>query len=121
MKKKDRPLLRYFLVNKLRRMSYSWPPRKEAIKRARVSRGKYKCATCEGQDFGPKDIQVDHIIPVINPHTGFTDWNDFIERLFCGVEGFSVKCKVCHDAKTLTENFIRKEVKKEQEPDNGDI
>lgn len=103
--------LRHFLVNKLRRISYQWPSRKEAIKKSRVARGKYKCAICEGQDFGPKDIQLDHIDPVIDPHKGFTNWDDYINRLFCATEGYQTLCRVCHSAKSHLENNIRSQVK----------
>ena len=114
--KKKLPNLRHFLTNKLRRISYTWPPRQEAIKNGRVSRGKYRCSSCGGENFGPKDIQLDHTIPVIDPHTGFTTWDDYIERLFCEVEGFSIMCIECHKYKTHRENLVRSDVKKENEP-----
>lgn len=117
--KKDRPILRHFLVNKLRRLSYQWPARREAIKNARIERGLYKCATCQGT-FGPKDIQVDHIIPVVDEETGFIDWNTYIERLFCSVDGFQILCRTCHEAKTYLEQEIRKQVKQEKRKTEDD-
>jgi 5-methylcytosine-specific restriction endonuclease McrA len=116
--KKSKPVLRHWLTQKLRRLSYSWPPRKEAIKEARVSRGKYKCHSCSGENFGPKEIQLDHTIPVIDPHTGFTTWDDYIERLFCDSDNFKILCIECHKAKTFRENLIRKSVKTENSPDD---
>jgi 5-methylcytosine-specific restriction endonuclease McrA len=104
--------LRSWLVNKLRRISYQFPERKQAIKDARVERGKYKCAKCEGI-FKPGEFQLDHVIPVIDPHEGFMDWNNFIERLFCDVSGWNILCLNCHNIKTLYENEIRRQVKKE--------
>lgn len=96
-----------------------WPPRKEAIKNARVARGEYKCATCEGI-FGPKQIQLDHITPVIDEEQGFIDWNTYIDRLFCDTEGFQVLCRTCHSAKSFLENEIRKQVRHEKEKVEGD-
>lgn len=110
------PNLRHFLTNKLRRISYQWPPRKTAIKRARIERGKYKCNICENI-FGPKEIQLDHIEPVVGYEDGFIDWNNYLERLFCAEEGFQVLCKPCHEAKTFLENQIRAQVKNDT---NGD-
>ncbi len=117
--KRKSPHLRNWLTNKLRRLSYQWPPRKEAIKNARIARGEYVCATCEGV-FGPKQIQLDHIAPVVNEEDGFIDWEVYITRLFCDVEGFQVLCKECHSAKTFFEQEIRKQVKAEKKGNEDD-
>lgn len=106
--------LKDWLVQKLRRLSYQWPPRKEAKRAARVSRGKYKCAICEGEEFGPKQIVMDHIEPVIDPEEGFIDFNIYLKRLFCKKELFQVLCKSCHTSKTYLENEIRKQVRNEK-------
>jgi len=111
--------LRNFLTNKLRRISYMWPERKQAIKNGRVGRGQYKCNICEGI-FGPKQIQLDHIIPVIDEEVGFTDWNSYIERLFCDVNNFQILCKPCHSSKSFFENQIRKQIKREKESKIGE-
>lgn len=116
--KKSKPNLQHWLTQKLRRLSYQWGPRKEAIKKGRVSRGKYKCSSCEGTHFGPSDIQLDHTIPVIDPHTGFTTWDNYIDRLFCNEDGFSVMCKPCHEAKTFRENVVRRAVKQDNQEDD---
>jgi hypothetical protein len=106
--------LKNFLINKLRRASYSWPSRKEALQKARVSRGKYKCAMCEDDKlYGPKEINVDHIEPVLSPHEGFIDFNTYIDRLFCDVNGFQILCIHHHDIKTALEDEIRKLAKKD--------
>jgi len=114
--------LRNWLIQKLRRMSYQWPARKAALKKARVSRGKYRCAMCEdaGVDalYGPKQINVDHIIPVISVDDGFVDWNIYIERLFCSEDGFQILCKPCHEIKTYLENDIRRQVNSEKNDDD---
>lgn len=115
-RKSKTPNLRHWLTNKVRRLSYQWPPRKDAIKKARLERGIYRCNICEGK-FGPKEIQLDHIEPVVNEEDGFIDWNIYLERLFCAEEGFQVLCKPCHEAKTFLENQIRVQVKNDS---NGD-
>lgn len=113
--------LRAFLTNRLRRASYAWPARGQALREARVDRGVYKCAKCGGQNFKSKEVQVDHIEPVIDPHVGFKDWNSFIERLFCDVSGLAVLCVVCHKYKSSMEAALRRQVKSRQDPDDGDI
>ncbi len=117
----SKPILKHWLTQKLRRASYMWPPRKAAIKAGRVSRGKYRCASCEGEEFGPKDIQLDHVIPVVDEEVGWIDWNTYIDRLFCGEENFQVLCKPCHAAKTFFEQEIRKQVKQEKRKGDDDI
>lgn len=119
-RKKGKPNLRHWLTNKLRRLSYQWAPRKQAIKDARLERGVYKCAICEGR-FGPKEIQLDHKIPVVDEEVGFIDWNTYIDRLFCDVDNFQVLCKPCHETKTFFEQEIRKQVKREKKEENEDI
>lgn len=116
-RKSQKPNLRHWLTNKVRRLSYQWPPRKAAIKSARVERGRYRCNICENL-FGPKEIQLDHIQPVINEEDGFIDWNIYLERLFCSEEGFQVLCRPCHEAKTFLENQIRVQVKQDNTPED---
>lgn len=116
--KSDEKHLKAWLTQKLRRLSYQWPARKQAIRNARVSRGKYECAMCKEAGiealYGPKQIVLDHIHPVIDPFDGWVDWNNYIERLFCDVDNWQVLCKDHHDMKTTLENEIRKDVKKDE-------
>lgn len=104
---------RKWIIASVRRASYRWVPRYKAKAAARIERGQYKCAACKGL-FGPKQISLDHIKPVVDPHKGFIDWNNYIERLFCEEDGFQVLCKTCHSAKSKHENAIRRIVKKEK-------
>jgi hypothetical protein len=60
---------------------------------------------------------VDHIQPVVDEEIGFADFNTYIDRLFCSVDGFQVLCKQCHSAKTFFEQEIRKDVKREKKKD----
>lgn len=105
-----------FVINLLRRGSYRWPPRNEALKNARVARNQYKCAHCEGI-FGRKEVSIDHIHPVVDPDEGFTGWDSYVERMYCELEGFQILCDTCHDKKTAEEKEVRKASKKKPEPD----
>ena len=58
-----------------------------------------------------RNVAVDHIKPVICPVSGFTSWDDMIERMFVEGSGFQILCKSCHDKKTGDERKIRKESK----------
>lgn len=98
---------KYFVINLLRKGTYRWGPRSEAFKRARIERGLYKCELC-GELRKNKDIVADHKEPVV-PVTGFTNFDDYIKRMFCSTEGFNIICKnTCHIEKTARENAERK-------------
>lgn len=109
-KKGKKQNLRTFVTSLLRRGSFYWKPRSEALARARVARGQYKCAMCEDL-FGPKQVIVDHIDPVVDPKTGFVSWDEYIPRLLCPVEGFQILCHSCSDTKTKIEDELREHFK----------
>lgn len=97
----------------LRRASYKWGPRNRALYSARVSRGIYRCVMCGPDILHPKkNIRIDHIHPVV-PVTGWDDWNGYIVRMFCEVEGFQILCKPHHKDKTNAENATRRALKLE--------
>lgn len=98
-----------FVKNTLRRASYRWPPRDEAIRAARVARGFYKCSQCEIDTFKRHEVELDHVEPVIPIKDGFTTWDEYIRRLFPNAEGYQVLCKTCHGAKTMIEDTLRAE------------
>lgn len=100
-----------FVMAGLRRLSYRWPPRYTVQKAARISRGIYRCASCQNPT-AKKQMRMDHIEPVVNPLTGFTTWDSIIERLLVDENGWQYICKSCHDVKTKGENVIRRKVKK---------
>lgn len=95
-----------FIINTLRRASYRWPERNKALQHARIERGLYACNQCKGT-FKKKDIKLDHINPVVAV-TGFTTWDDYINRLFCDYTNFQVVCENCHNVKTMIEKQERK-------------
>jgi len=98
--------LKSFVTSTLRRASLRWPARSEALRNARTSRGLYQCSMCGGQ-FKAKEIDIDHTVPVVSTASGFTNWDDFINRLFVPAEKLSALCKPCHLSKTLLEDRTR--------------
>ena len=95
-----------FIRSALRSAFQRWGPKHECRKRARVRRGKYRCAVCDGI-FSAKDTQVDHIIPAGSLNK-YDDLPEFVERMFCEVDGFQLLCKDCHQIKTNQEREERK-------------
>lgn len=115
---------------------------------SKAKRVMYRCSECselfpdkfvkvennKGKIVKKKAFAVDHTIPVVDPSTGKkkrpcgkTDWNEYIDRMFCDIQIFdkgkdnydsllkgrtSILCHVCHDKKTKEENTIRKETRK---------
>jgi hypothetical protein len=67
----------------------------------------YRCNICKGE-FPGKDIEIDHIEPVVDPDVGFVSWDLFIERLYCKMENLQAVCKECHKEKTKNERTSRK-------------
>jgi 5-methylcytosine-specific restriction endonuclease McrA len=108
---------RSFVTSALRAASRRWPPKFKALKEAFVGRktnkktGKlamhYKCAKCK-KHFVAADVQVDHVLPVVDPKVGFVGWDSFIDRIFCEIENLQVMCKPCHKVKTELEKLERK-------------
>jgi hypothetical protein len=97
---------RRWLQAQIRRQYARMPgpkPSDEAWAKARVSYGKYQCAECKGI-FGPKEVHKDHIDPVIDPATGFIDWNTWMERLDGPIQ---ILCIPDHKAKSKRENAKR--------------
>lgn len=106
-----------FIKSLLRQGTRKWGPINSVKTKARVSRGVYECALCK-KHVPPtikldgkrvKNIAVDHIDPIIDPHTGFTDWNDTIERMFCEEDNLQLLCRDCHKTKTAEEREIAKQ------------
>lgn len=107
---KDKPKLKQFLVNILRRASYRYPGRYQAMKRAKIGYNQYYCENPEcGLIHGRKEGQMDHIIPCVDPEKGWEDLDKFAERMFVEESGYMRLCTACHDKKTALENDIRKQ------------
>lgn len=113
-KQRGKQNLNTFVKGLLRRGTFHWRARTEAMTAARVERGKYKCAHCQDL-FGPKEVDLDHRDPVVDPKTGFTTWDDYINRLFPPADMWDVLCKQCHENKTLIEDKMREHYKSKPE------
>lgn len=108
---------RSFVTSTLRAGSRKWPPKYETLNAAKTEKkinkatGRlaqhYLCAMCE-QEYTQKDVQVDHIKPVVDPKVGFVSWDTYIDRMFCEGKNLQVLCKVCHAEKTKLEKEISK-------------
>jgi 5-methylcytosine-specific restriction endonuclease McrA len=107
--------LKAFVIRTLRRASMRWPPKNEALVKSRIERGLYQCAMCKNA-FKKKDVNVDHIDPVVSIETGFTTFDDFINRLFVEADKMQVLCSTCHDSKSLVESGVRDHYRKKKKP-----
>ena len=102
--------IKTFLTPYLRRASLAWSPRNQALSLARTSRGWYKCAMCS-DDFKREEVDIDHVHPVVSLKDGFNSWDEYINSLFCPVDGFQILCKSCHSVKTQLEDTMRMQYK----------
>jgi len=108
--------LKAFIIAALRKATSRYPPKYECLNEAFVGQrlnvktnreGKhYLCAICEGE-YPTKEIQIDHIEPVVSSE-GFTTWDNYIERLFCPKENLQAVCLTCHKIKSKEEAIERK-------------
>lgn len=120
------------IISALRRLTYSWAPRKEVLERTKVAPATHECELCSKwcytgsseknfqklkDEHSSKNVvmerfDIDHIEPVLSVETGFTDWNDMIYGMFCPVENLQGICKTCHSEKTKAEVSERKKHRK---------
>lgn len=108
--------LKTFITSVLRGGYRRYPPKYEVLKEASVGKKlnkktkrqalHYVCAKCK-KEYPGKEVNVDHINPVVCPKQGFVDWDVFIKRLFCEKDNLQVLCSGCHDKKTLKERKSR--------------
>ena len=116
-----------FVKNQLRGASWKWFPISETLKKARVSKGWYRCAGCDHivpttklvDGKRVKWVSVDHVDPIIDPEVGFKSWDDFINNLFCEEENLQLLCRECHDGKSSLEKNIAVERRRKEKEDNG--
>lgn len=115
-----------FVKNQLRAASWKWSPTSETLKKARVSKGVYRCDGCENNvpvtviinGKRVKNVSVDHILPVVDPILGWTSWDDFINRLFSEEDNLQVLCSDCHSKKSLSEQSIAVERRRKEKENN---
>jgi 5-methylcytosine-specific restriction endonuclease McrA len=68
----------------------------------------FQCNPCQSW-VSRKDINVDHIDPVIPIDGTFEDWQVFVDRLFCDKGNLQLICSSCHHTKTQEERKKRRE------------
>ena len=105
-----------FIVSVLRSGTRKYPPKYETLNEAKtekkinVKTGRlaqhYLCNVCKN-DFPAKDVQIDHILPVVSSE-GFTTWDAYVESLYCGKSNLQTLCTDCHKIKTSKETSERK-------------
>lgn len=125
MKEWSEGRLKAFIVSGLRSCSRRYPPKYQCLADACVGKkinkktnrlgNHYTCNGCK-DEFPSAEVQVDHIIPVVDPATGFVDWNTYIERMFCEKSNLQVLCKACHKSKTITEQELSLSTKPSKPP-----
>jgi 5-methylcytosine-specific restriction endonuclease McrA len=86
--------LKQRLISRIRREWHWSKQKKDALKAAECDEG-YTCALCDGL-FPKKQVQVDHINPVVDPDVGFQGFDVYLERMFCPAENLRILCKECH-------------------------
>jgi len=106
-----------WIISLLRKGTMRWPPRNECLSKAKTKKKinkktnrlaqHYRCSGCR-KEFPMKEVVVDHIEPVVDVNKGFTTWDDYVQRMFCGTKGLQVLCKTCHDVKCTEERQQRK-------------
>jgi hypothetical protein len=69
---------------------------------------KYRCVDC-ANIFRSSEIKRDHIEPIISIYDAENGVEDILERAFCGIEGLALRCKGCHDIKSMLENALRRQ------------
>lgn len=109
--------LKSFITSTLRGGFRKYPPKYKSLKDASLGKRlnpkskrmaeHFECKRCKGA-FVAKDVNVDHVEPVVCPYTGFVDWDTYISRLFCDGSNLQVLCSPCHDIKTAEERVERK-------------
>lgn len=118
-----------FIVSTLRQGSRRWPPKYETLNEAKTEKkvnkktGRvaqhFRCAGCL-QEYPAKEMQVDHIEPVVDPTTGFTTWDSYIDRMFCDKDNLQALCKNCHHEKTKLEKEMSNASKEINRNGQGD-
>ena len=116
------------IISALRKLTYSWEPRKEVLEAAKKAPATFECNDCgvwiykgtsernieyikednPDQEVIMGKVCVDHIDPVIDPDKGFENWDKYINRMFCEKENLQVLCAKCHDEKTKKEKKRKK-------------
>lgn len=105
-----------FVTSTLRAGARRWQPKYDTLNESKTEKkinpktGRlaqhHRCELC-GNEFTSKDMEVDHIKPVVDPTKGFQSWDIFIDRLFCEKDNLQAICKPCHTKKSKQEKETR--------------
>jgi hypothetical protein len=122
--------LKAFIIAVLRQGTRRYPPKYETLNAAKTEKKinpktkrlaqHYACAKCK-KDWPQKEVQVDHVLPVVDPGQGFVDWNTYITRLFCDKDNLTVLCLQCHHEKTKGEKEIAMQQMQIRKVSRGDV
>ena len=115
-----------FVKGHLRRASRFWKPITDTLKAANLRRGVYLCNECKEEVSKSvvingkrvNNISVDHKNAIVDPTTGFSGWDDFVNNLYCETENLQVLCKACHDKKSSEERNLAKESRDKKKEQN---
>lgn len=119
--------LRNAIIAKMRLLTWTLPAYKAVLARGKrktfigkYKNGndkhlfKYKCNDCHNM-YVRKEVEVDHIIPIVDPQVGFPmlpdktpDFNTWIKKWNCPLNGLQILCKPCHKNKTKRERAYKK-------------
>lgn len=99
-----------FIIAALRKASYRWPARYDALKESRCAPGLHRCAKCPSI-IRTNETKKDHVRPVVRPEQGFISLDIYAHNLLGGPGSIQVLCKECHSKKTKAENKKRKEAR----------
>jgi len=110
----------YTIMSAIKRCFSRSPTHREALNKAKCPRKKgprggarYRCAKCK-KDFASKDVQVDHIGPIVPIGILSKDmtWDEIVNRVFCSIDNLQILCLDCHKKKSRVENAERRTLKK---------
>jgi 5-methylcytosine-specific restriction endonuclease McrA len=110
----------YSIMSAIKRCFSRSPNHREALNKAKCPRRKgprggarYVCVECK-KDFASKDVQVDHIDPIVPIGTLSKDmtWDEVVGRTFCNISNLQILCKTCHKEKSAEENAERRKIAK---------
>ncbi len=93
------------LIDRCRKEWHWSKEKKQALELSQKDDG-YTCKKCDGL-FPRKQVQVDHIQPVIDPDYGWQGWDIYLTRLFCPVHSLQILCRACHKEKSISESSRR--------------
>lgn len=117
------------IMKKLRDLSKMYSVRNDAKKRQKRGPATFECACCglwlyEGKKSLEKALeslelpentkieagkgQMDHKEPIGT----FIDWNSYMDKLFCDIDGWQYICEVCHSTKSASEAGERADEKR---------